>query len=106
MKNNKYNGYANYMTFRIMHDFLDQLVVDEFDAAVSRLHRHEDFYAKKFDAEKVARYVRESLQSMCDVEAGKLHYTVWDYAMTALIHVDWEELAIHVNTDLEEKMND
>ena len=26
MDKNKYNGYTNYITFRVMHDYLDDLV--------------------------------------------------------------------------------
>lgn len=95
MDKNKYNGYTNYITFRVMHDYLDDLV----DMTTDETY---------FNETTIEKIVREKIY-LSYHNITRLNHTgcnIWDYAMYAIIDVDWGDLAAHVNNDINQKLND
>jgi hypothetical protein len=78
MKNEKYNGWTNYATWRVNLEVFDGM--------------HSDIDGEKVTAESCEDYAKEVLS-----ENGE--GLALDYAMAFLANVNWHEIAGHLNED-------
>jgi hypothetical protein len=78
MKNEKYNGWTNYATWRVNLEIFDGM--------------HSDIDGEKVTAESCKDYAEEMLS-----ENGE--GLALDYAMAFLANVNWHEIAGHLNED-------
>lgn len=80
MTNNKYNGYTNYATWRVMLEIFDSR---EYDQAVT--------------PEQLADEAREAITNYGELD----NYLAVDYALTFINDVNWYELVETINERLE-----
>ena len=81
MRDNKYNGWTNYATWRINLEILDGF--DSFDG-------------QEVEPEYLKDYVEEYI--LMDIDETSL---VASYAMAFVSDVNWHEIAKHINEDME-----
>lgn len=79
MKNEKYNGWTNYATWRINLEIFDGF--DSFDT-------------KEVEPEYLKEYLEEFL--LMDVKEDSL---IASYAMAFISEVNWHEIAEHINEE-------
>ena len=61
-----------------------------------------------FNETSIEKIVREKINlNYRDIaKQGNTGCNIWDYAMYALIDVDWSDLAVHLNNSIKQKLND
>jgi hypothetical protein len=80
MKDNKYNGWANYATWRINLEMFDNFEVAE-------------YFEDRPSVDQLAEHMKETAESYLEETAGKSASLCLSYALAFLSDVDWEEIA-------------
>lgn len=83
MNNKKYNGWANYATWRVMLEVFD-------GEAQYRLENEEEYQ----DVDELAVELEASVQEMIESDCSNALIAGWANAF--IEHVDWYEIAEHV----------
>lgn len=88
MKDNKYNGWANYATWRINLEMFDGFEVTE-------------HFTSRPEVDELAEHLKETAESYLEETAGNSAQLCLSYALAFLSEVDWEEIAEHMLGDAE-----
>ena len=88
MKDNKYNGWANYATWRINLEMFDGYEVTE-------------HFTGRPEVNELADHLKETAESYLEETAGDSASLCLSYALAFLSDVDWEEIAEHMLEDAE-----
>jgi hypothetical protein len=80
MKDNKYNGWANYATWRINLEMFDGFEVTE-------------HFTGRPEVNELADHLKETAESYLEETAGDSASLCLSYALAFLSDVDWEEIA-------------
>lgn len=86
-----YNGYTNYITWRVMHDYCNDLI----NASDNHI------YISKEIEDIVRNIIYGSYHDI--VSAGLNGQYTYDYAMHALDSVNWSEICELVNDEISKK---
>lgn len=88
MKDNKYNGWANYATWRINLEMFDGYEVTE-------------HFTERPELDELADHLKETAESYLEETAGDSASLCLSYALAFLSDVDREEIAEHMLEDAE-----
>lgn len=88
MKDNKYNGWANYATWRINLEMFDGFEVTE-------------HFDQRPEVDELAEHLKETAESYLEETAGNSARLCLSYALAFLSDVDWEEIAENMLEDAE-----
>lgn len=88
MKDNKYNGWANYATWRINLEMFDGYEVTE-------------HFTERPEVNELADHLKETAESYLEETAADSASLCLSYALAFLSDVDWEEIAENMLEDAE-----
>lgn len=102
MNDNKYNGWANYATWRIQLEIISDYV----DAEMQRI-QDGDTELLNMSVGELADYLKEYVESMLEdgLNEPADQSMVLGYAFAFLDEVNWYELAEHAQEDWQHELN-
>ena len=89
-RNMKYNGYTNYATWRVMLEVVEQMDIE---------------FAVEEDLRYDADMVKEHVEYAVFGDGDNKNILMQDYAQSFLNEVDYTELAMHLNDEIQERIN-
>lgn len=92
MRDNKYNGWTNYATWRVNLEVCDGLEPEHFDLEEGEAMTLVDVHEL---AEAIQSYAEEIIFSECRYDERRPTSLVEDYARAFLSDVNWYEIALH-----------
>jgi hypothetical protein len=92
----KYNGWANYETWRVHLEMLDGMTAEDFGISVSDVEDDRDDAVSRL-SRTLGEFVYEAVESQASGFA-------LDIAQSFLNSVDWYEIADHFVTDIDYKI--